>query len=56
MSARQEQNTGTRGDRESHRFDERNLEDYLSSHNEGYHGPVTVSELFGGQSNPTYFL
>jgi len=56
MSARQEQNTGTRGVREAHRFDERQLEDYLSSHVESFRGPVTVSEFKGGQSNPTYLL
>lgn len=56
MSARQEQNTGTRGVRESHRFDERQLEDFLSSHVESFHGPMTVSEFKGGQSNPTYLL
>ena len=56
MSARQEQNTGTRGVREAHRFDERKLEDYLSSNIESFHGPMTVSEFKGGQSNPTYLL
>ena len=56
MSARQEQNTGTRGVREAHRFDEHKLEDYLSSHVESFHGPMTVSEFKGGQSNPTYLL
>src|SRR5210317_617407 len=56
MSARQEQNTGTRDVREAHRFDEGQLEDYLSSHVESFHGPMTVSEFKGGQSNPTYLL
>src|SRR5210317_1536132 len=56
MSARQEQNTGTRSVREAHRFDERRLEDYLSSHVESFRGPMTVSEFKGGQSNPTYML
>ena len=56
MSARQEQNTGTRSVREVHRFDERRLEEYLSSHVESFHGPMTVAEFKGGQSNPTYLL
>ena len=55
-SQRHEQNTGTRDVREAHRFDERRLLDYLSSHVESFHGPLTVSQFKGGQSNPTYLL
>jgi aminoglycoside phosphotransferase (APT) family kinase protein len=56
MNDRQEQNSGTRDVLDAHRFDERRLEDYLSSHVESFQGPLTVSEFKGGQSNPTYFL
>lgn len=56
MRSRQEQNTGTQEVREAHRFDVRRLEEYLSSHVDGFAGPVTVTEFRGGQSNPTYRL
>ena len=56
MSARQEQNTGTRDVSEAHRFDETRLEEYLASHVEGFRGPLAVSQFKGGQSNPTYLL
>jgi len=56
MDARQDQNTGTRGVLDAHRFDERQLEDYLLSHVESFQGPLTVAEFKGGQSNPTYLL
>ena len=56
MSSRQDQNTGTQDVREAHRFDERRLEAYLSSHVESFRGPLTVTEFKGGQSNPTYRL
>ena len=56
MSSRQDQNTGTRGVRQAHRFDEHRLGDYLSSHVESFRGPLVVSEFKGGQSNPTYLL
>ena len=56
MSSRQAQNTGTQDVREAHRFDELRLETYLSSHIEGFSGPLTVTEFKGGQSNPTYRL
>ena len=56
MTSRQDQNTGTRDVRAAHRFDESLLAEYLSSHVESFHGPLTVSEFRGGQSNPTYLL
>ena len=56
MSTRQEQNTGTQDVRDAHRFDERQLEAYLSSHVDGFGGPLIVTEFKGGQSNPTYRL
>ena len=40
----------------AHRFDERRLEEYLTSHVEGFTGPLTVRQFRGGQSNPTYLL
>jgi aminoglycoside phosphotransferase (APT) family kinase protein len=42
--------------RESHRFDEARLADWLSHHVDGYCGPLTVEQFQGGQSNPTYRL
>ena len=56
MSQRSEQNTGTRDVSEVHRFDQQRLLDYLSSHVEGFHGPLAVRQFKGGQSNPTYLL
>jgi aminoglycoside phosphotransferase (APT) family kinase protein len=56
MSQRADQNTGTREVSDAHRFDEQRLLDYLSSHVEGFCGPLTVSQFKGGQSNPTYML
>ena len=56
MSARQEQNTGTRDVGEAHRFDETRLEEYLASRVGGFRGPLAVSQFKGGQSNPTYLL
>ena len=56
MSSRQEQFSGTRDVLEMHRFDPAPLEDYMLSHVEGFHGPLTVRQFRGGQSNPTYLL
>ena len=56
MSQRAEQNTGTREVRDAHRFDEQRLLDFLTSHVEGFSGPLAVSQFKGGQSNPTYKL
>jgi len=56
MSQRARQNTGTREVRDAHRFDERQLLNYLTSHVEGFRGPLTVRQFKGGQSNPTYKL
>lgn len=42
--------------RETHRFDVAALERYMARHVAGFHGPVTVSQFQGGQSNPTYRL
>lgn len=53
---RQEQFSGTKDVAESHRFDERRLQDYMEAHVEGFKGPLTVKQFKGGQSNPTYQL
>ena len=56
MSSRQEQFSGTRDVLEAHQFDPQPLEEYMLSHVEGFHGPLTVRQFRGGQSNPTYLL
>ena len=56
MSQRQEQFSGTREVREQHRFDAGLLAEYMQSHVEGFHGPLTIKQFKGGQSNPTYLL
>jgi aminoglycoside phosphotransferase (APT) family kinase protein len=56
MSARQQQNTGTAEVREGLRFDVDRLSAYMTSHVEGFQGPVRVRQFRGGQSNPTYLL
>ena len=56
MSSRQQQNSGTAEVRESLRFDEQRLSEYMTSHVEGFHGPLQVRQFRGGQSNPTYLL
>jgi len=48
--------SGTKPVEERHRIDEANLANWMSSHVEGYAGPLTVSQFKGGQSNPTYRL
>lgn len=39
-----------------HDIDVRVLDDYLRRNVEGYHGPLAVKPLTGGQSNPTFLL
>ena len=56
MTKRQQQFTGTRDVRDAHRFDVDALASYMTSHVEGFAGPLTVSQFKGGQSNPTYLL
>ena len=56
MSSRQEQFSGTRDILEAHQFDPQPLQEYMLSHVEGFHGPLTVRQFRGGQSNPTYLL
>jgi aminoglycoside phosphotransferase (APT) family kinase protein len=56
MSSRQQQNSGTEEVRKTLRFDEGRLSDYMTSHVEGFRGPLQVQQFRGGQSNPTYLL
>jgi aminoglycoside phosphotransferase (APT) family kinase protein len=42
--------------REAHRFDEPALIRWMEANVEAYHGPLTVEQFKGGQSNPTYKL
>ncbi len=56
MSLAAEDNSGTTAVRESHRFDEARLADWMAAKVEGYQGPLTVQQFKGGQSNPTYKL
>jgi aminoglycoside phosphotransferase (APT) family kinase protein len=48
--------SGTMTVEDRHRFDEAALAAWMSSHVEGYAGPLTVLQFKGGQSNPTYRL
>ena len=48
--------SGTKPVEERHRINEANLAEWMSSHVEGFAGPLTVSQFKGGQSNPTYKL
>jgi aminoglycoside phosphotransferase (APT) family kinase protein len=42
--------------RDAHRIDEAKLDAWMSSHVDGYGGPLEVRQFEGGQSNPTYWL
>ena len=41
---------------EALRFDVEQLGAYMTSHVDGFHGPLQVRQFRGGQSNPTYLL
>jgi aminoglycoside phosphotransferase (APT) family kinase protein len=56
VSSRQQQNTGTTEVREDLQFDVDRLCEYMTSHVEGFSGPLEVQQFRGGQSNPTYLL
>ncbi len=56
MSLAAEDNSGTTAVRDSHRFDEARLADWMAANVEGYRGPLSVEQFKGGQSNPTYKL
>lgn len=42
--------------RKGHEIDEVGLEQYLTKHQPGFVGPLTVQQFEGGQSNPTFLL
>jgi len=48
--------SGTTPVREEHRFDEAALAAWMEANVKGFHGPLTVEQFAGGQSNPTYRL
>jgi len=56
MMAAQEEFTGTRPVADAHQFDIASLEWYLRERLPEFHGPLTVEQFKGGQSNPTYKL
>jgi aminoglycoside phosphotransferase (APT) family kinase protein len=47
---------GTMEVQEKQRFDVAALEAWMRAHVEGFHGPLTVEQFRGGQSNPTFRL
>jgi aminoglycoside phosphotransferase (APT) family kinase protein len=49
-------NVGTTPVREGYRFDELQLDAWLSANIASYAGPLSVEQFKGGQSNPTYKL
>ena len=51
-----EANTGTKPVAAQHAFDVATLERYLEGRLDGFHGPLSVEQFKGGQSNPTYKL
>ena len=53
---RTQANTGTREVAERLRFDEAALAAWMHDQVAGFHGPMSVSQFKGGQSNPTYRL
>ena len=42
--------------RDTHRFNEDRLADYLTIHLAGFEGPLEILQFEGGQSNPTFLL
>src|SRR5260370_14190878 len=51
-----ENSIGTTAVRETHRFDEGRLAEWMISNVGCYRGPLTVEQFRGGQSNPNYKL
>lgn len=56
MSELDESFSGTKAVADALSFDENALADWMTSHVDGFAGPLTVSQFKGGQSNPTYKL
>jgi aminoglycoside phosphotransferase (APT) family kinase protein len=50
------QNVGAGAVRPAHRFDERELAEWMRLNVGGFAGPLKVEQFKGGQSNPTYRL
>jgi aminoglycoside phosphotransferase (APT) family kinase protein len=48
--------SGTAAVRDTHRFDESALANWMATHVPGFTGPLRVEQFKGGQSNPTYKL
>src|SRR4030095_1055342 len=53
---RTQANTGTREVSQRLRFDEPALARWMEGHVDRFRGPLSVSQVKGGQSNPTYRL
>ena len=56
MASRQELNSGVGEIRAGLGFDEGALSEWLAANVANFHGPLTVRQFNGGQSNPTYKL
>jgi aminoglycoside phosphotransferase (APT) family kinase protein len=56
MTTATDANSGTTPVREGHRFDEAALAAWMRANVAGFHGPLTMEQFVGGQSNPTYKL
>ena len=53
MSEAENNNVGTTSVRETHRFDEGRLSEWMAINVDGYRGPLSIEQFKGGQSNPT---
>jgi aminoglycoside phosphotransferase (APT) family kinase protein len=56
VSEAENHNIGTTSVRETHRFDEGRLAEWMAINVDGYRGPLSIEQFKGGQSNPTYKL
>ena len=56
MTAALDENVGTEPVRPGFAFDVAGLDRWMTSNVPGYHGPLSVEQFKGGQSNPTYKL
>ena len=56
MSERPQNFSGTGEIRTGQEIDSARLEAWMQENVEGYHGPLTIQQFKGGQSNPTYKL
>ena len=51
-----EANAGTKPVSDQHAIDTGALQSWLEARLDGFHGPLTIEQFKGGQSNPTYKL